>query len=128
MLTPTVRVESISPTIIKMSWDKIVRVPDVDQAYREINRLLNLAPRPIFVLVDISCNPQFPVGATIKGALLGPHQNPKLQAWLVVGTSVIGHMIDHILTKVTRRKIVVWFNTETEALGYAAEVIPTDSL
>jgi hypothetical protein len=116
----SVQITHLSHHSLAMIWSKSPTETDVQQAYRQMTALLNQAAQPMFVMVDISCNPHFPMSATVKGALMGPHRHPNLRAWLVVGTSTLGHMIAHVLTAISSTSNIVWFATEAEALAYMA--------
>lgn len=87
--TQTVSVESINDyPAVRMTWARIVNEQDVRAAFQQITQLLDESDSPLYVLVDITVNPNFPLITTIIGALQGPHNSPKLAEWLVVGKSL----------------------------------------
>ncbi len=121
METKTVTVEyDAIHKLIRMKWEAKVIAKDVRDAFRTIDDLLNRSEQPLYVLVDISSQPNFPISDTIVGALFGPYRNPKLIGWLIVGKTVIATMIERVLSTTTNINNVLWFNTEAEALAYAA--------
>lgn len=118
----TVRVEHLhDPEVIKMSWDHRVSSDDVYSAFKAISVILEQSETELYVLVDILANPNFPFSATVNGAMFGPYRNPKLIAWLIVGSSHAGRMIERVLTAVTKRRNVEWFDSEADALAHMAQ-------
>jgi len=116
----SVHVEVLNTQVIKMTWQHRVNEIDVGRAFDKINQLLNENDGPRFVLVDISAKPQFPLMTTVHSAVAGPYRNPRLREWLIVGSNRLAHMVEKTLASVTNRRNVVWFNTEADALAYAA--------
>lgn len=99
-------------------WAHAVRREDVVQAFRDLNAILNAASDPIYVFVDLRERPNFPLGDTLRGALDGPFRHPKLKEWLVIGSSPMAHTIGRMLSSITRRHNIKWFNTEQDAINY----------
>ena len=95
---------------------------DVTDAFKDINHLLNISSEPLFVIVDIRSNPNFPLSATLNGALFGPYRNPVLREWLIIGSNPLAHMIERILSEVTGRKNVRWFTTDADANAYVLQM------
>ena len=75
----------------------------------------------MFVIVDIRCDPKFPVTATLSGALFGPQSNKKLRGWLVIGTSVTARFIDRTLVGATGRSLVEWFDDDAGVHAFLAQ-------
>lgn len=104
---------------ISMVWNSKVSPKDVKAAFAEIDSILNASESPLYVLVDISANPNFPIADTIAGVLFGPYRNKNLKGWLIIGKTSMAQMIERVLSSVTGIKNVFWFDTEEEALEYA---------
>lgn len=121
MSDTTVDVRRIDNRTILMTWANVVTHLDVKEAFKEVDVILNKAEEEMFVVVDISTNPNFPLSATISGALYGPYRNPQLREWLIVGSSVVAHSIERTLVNITGRSNVRWFTTLAEAFAYAEE-------
>jgi TctA family transporter len=117
----TVSVQQLNTYIVKMSWSNKVNDQDVRNSFKEINSLLSVSAQPMFVLVDITADPNFPIAATLTGALFGPYRNPNLREWLIVGSNKAAHFIERTLSGATGRTIVRWFDTEADAAAYVAE-------
>jgi hypothetical protein len=83
-----------------------------------LNTILNEAPEPIYVFVDLRERPNFPLADTLRGALDGPFRNPNLKEWLVIGSSAMAHTIGRMLSAMTRRHNIKWFDSEEEAVAY----------
>ena len=118
----TVIVEHQSKNSIKMTWASRVNDNDVKQSFKEIDKILSAAAHPMFVVVDITSNPNFPITATLTGALFGPHRNPKLREWLIIGSNTAAHFIERTLSGATGRIIVRWFETEAQVSAYIQQV------
>lgn len=118
---PTVHVELNEPLVIKMSWSNKVSDADVRNSFKQINNLLAAAKHPMFVVVDITADPNFPIAATLTGALFGPYRNPNLREWLIIGSNTAAHFIERTLSGATGRVIVRWFENESEVEAYVAQ-------
>lgn len=99
-------------------WAHVVHGQDVQKAFRDLYNILNAAEEPIYVFVDLRERPNFPLADTLRGALDGPFRHPKLKEWLVIGSSPMAHTIGRMLTSMTRRNNIKWFDTEAEAIDY----------
>lgn len=116
---PTVSVEAVSSyNAILMTWQHRVDKSDVVRAFHKINQTLNEAAAPVYVVVDITNNPRFPLRETINSALWGPYRNPKLKAWLIIGSNPTARAIERSLSGVTKRKNVFWFQSFEEVQRY----------
>jgi hypothetical protein len=104
-----------------MVWTKYPTREDVSLAFKKVNETLNASPLPMFVIVDICCDPKFPVTATLSGALFGPQSNKKLRGWLVIGTSVTARFIDRTLVGATGRSLVDWFDDDAGVEAFLAQ-------
>lgn len=121
MSDTTVTVKHIDHQTILMVWADVVTPLDVKEAFKEVDAILNKAEQEMFVVVDISTNPNFPLSATISGALFGPYRNPKLREWLIVGSNAMAHSIERTLANIARRSNVRWFTTQAEAYAYVEQ-------
>jgi hypothetical protein len=115
----TVRVDRLENLpAVQMIWEHTVTPDDVSTAFRQVNQLLTASEIPLFVIVDIRNNPNFPVSTTVNSAIFGPYRNPSLEEWLMLGTSPLARTIERILASVTGRGNVRWFSTEDEVSEY----------
>jgi hypothetical protein len=122
--SPTVIIEHQEHTdIIHMTWRRRVMSADVYTAFTTINDILEASDHPLYVIVDIRSNPNFPLTATIDGALSGPYRNPKLKEWLILGSNPVARIVERTLRTMAQRRNVVWFSTEAEIEAYLAKAI-----
>jgi len=119
--TNTVVVKSINQIAILMQWEATINPSDIMAAYTEIQRILEQATNPIYVVVDLTQNPQMPMRETLTGALFGPYGHPMLAQWLVAGQHNIGLMVARLLERTTGKKQVTWFNTIDDALKFVEQ-------
>ncbi len=119
MTPPTVYIESVEgyPAMV-MRWEHAIHSRDVSVAFRDINERLDAADEPMYVLVDLLENPQFPLLDTIAGALWGPFRHPTLNEWLVIGTNTLARVIARSLSNATRRNNIRWFSSYEEVYAY----------
>ena len=101
-----------------MQWSTAPDKGDVRDAFQQMTDFLDQSPTPLWVIVDVSANPRFPLSETITGAFWGPFRNKKLTEWLVVGANSTAHTIGRTLIGITRRDNIRWFGTMDEALAY----------
>jgi hypothetical protein len=104
--------------VIYFQWGHLVFRDDVRPAFEQIDRLLDASPDPIYVLVDISSNPQFPLTETVNAAIQGPARHPKLKGWLVVGKSNMAQIIGRSINALTGKRNIQWFETYADALAF----------
>jgi len=100
-----------------MTWQKIIHPPDVRTAFEAICGKLKSGSGPVYVVVDLLCDPKFPLSETMMSAV-NCYANPLLGAWLIVGGNRSARAIESFLARVTRRQNVFWFETLEEALSY----------
>jgi hypothetical protein len=105
---------------LRMTWKRDVVEGDVKSAFQKIVTILDKSEKPIFVMVDLRQNPQFPLRTTIIEAMKA-YKHPMLTAWLIVGTNSMAKIIEATLSSLTRRKNVYWFVTEQDALAYMSQ-------
>jgi hypothetical protein len=116
----TVRVEPMEGwPAIKMTWCAQVNSNDVHRAFEAICEHVFTAVRPVYVVVDITASPNFPIFETVVGAL-PVFKDPKLAAWLIVGSNSGAKAVEGLLSRVTGRSNVQWFDAESDALDYLA--------
>jgi hypothetical protein len=101
-----------------MLWEHDIRSEEVQPAFDTITAHLNAANTPMYVLVDLLKDPQFPLLETISGALWGPFRNPMLKEWLVIGSNNLARVIARMLMNATHRNNIRWFKTYDEAKAY----------
>lgn len=117
----TVQVYQQNPNVIQMTWSHKVNDKDVRNSFKEVNNLLSAASHPVFITVDISADPNFPIAATLTGALFGPYRNPNLREWLIIGSNTAAQFIERTLSGATGRVIVRWFETQSEVDAYVEQ-------
>jgi hypothetical protein len=117
----TIIVKSINEMALLMQWEATTNRSDITAAYSEIQRVLEQATSPMYVIVDLTQNPQMPMRETLTGALFGPYGHPMLAQWLVVGKHNIGLMVARLLERTTGKKQVTWFNTIDAALEFVTQ-------
>jgi hypothetical protein len=123
MKIPTVDVQPIEYLpALKMTWQHKVVDKDVIMAFESITAALNNSKKPLYVVVDLLSNPNFPLMVTVQNAL-EPYRHPQLQEWLIVGSNWMAKTIEGTLSKITRHKNVRWFDSEDEALDYMKSVV-----
>ncbi len=95
---------------ILMQWEHEISREDVRPAFQSICEILDASPIPIFVVVDISSNPQFPAIETVNGAMSGPARHPKLKGWLVIGKNTLAQVIGRTISSLTGSSNIHWFD------------------
>lgn len=116
-----------SPALL-MSWPRIIERDSIKEAFRTIVTSLDASDVPMYVVVDLHANPDFPMTDTIQGAYFGPYRHPMLSEWLVVNTNILGRMIGNTLSSITRRHNIKWFDTMEEALDYLHKMVAESEL
>jgi hypothetical protein len=111
--------------MIKMMWGQNPTEHDVRKAFHIVNSILSHSPRAMYVLVDITSKPNFPMMTTVKSAYNGPYSNPNMREWLIVGSHRMAQLIEHTLGLMTGIDNVKWFPTEADALNYAHSHLAT---
>jgi hypothetical protein len=115
----TVWVETLTDLpAVKMIWKRQVHSPDVSAAFQEIDKCLTRSKEPQYVIVDITSNPNFPIFETVIHCAVGPFRNPMLHEWLIVGENAGAKRIENLLSRMTGRSNVRWFNCEEQAIAY----------
>ena len=115
----TVNVEWLEEyPVVRMVWARELDLEHVESAFHTVTTLLNTRREATYVLVDLSANPQFPMLQTVSGALFGPHTNPYLKEWLVVGANAAAKQIGRVVTNISGKHKIQWFDTQDEALAY----------
>lgn len=107
--------------ILRMTWARAVSHDDITTAFKTLKAYLDHAPEPVFVIVDLTSKPMFPMLHTSFQALPAfVHKN--LKCWLVVGESSLGRVIEQTLVRVSRRTdCVLWFHNMRDASAYVSE-------
>lgn len=103
---------------IRMVWQREVKYYDLRDAFRRIEEKLNTSTRPLYVVVDITRSPNFPLNATVAEAAAGPYRNPNLVEWLIIGSNRGAHIIEQLLSSITGRHNVRWFKAEADVIDY----------
>ncbi len=117
----TVSIERIDGcNALRMTWQHQVVEPDVRYAFREIVDALEETDEHLYVVVDLLSNPEFPMRVTVVEALPA-YRHPMLRQWLIVGSNRLAHMVEAVLSGATRRKNVLWFASERDAINHIAQ-------
>lgn len=104
-----------------MTWEETVNTRDVQNAFFALERELQPCRNPVYILVILKGNVQFPVHTTVIHAL-PVYRNRKVEAWLVVGGNHFARSIASFLARWSGRRNVYWFQTEQEALAHLHEL------
>lgn len=105
---------------LRMHWEKAPIVPDINQAFDSIFRKLDTSEQKVFILVDITNNPRFPIAVTLSRASQA-HRHPNMGDWLVIGTNTMAKFIGTTISSMSSSK-VIWFDNEQAALQHLASV------
>lgn len=108
--------QTSNPSIYYMRWDHNPSENDVRIAFLDIEKLLNEATQSIYIIVNLTSNPRFPMKATLNGAMKVNH-HPKMGDWLVVGGTHAARIIGRSLTMLGRTN-VSWHESENDAHEY----------
>ena len=103
---------------IKMIWQHSAKTEDIIEAFEQITEYLGQSEELVYVVVDITSKPNFPMAVTINSAFIGPYGHPKLAQWLIVGSNQMARMIERTLSFLARRKNVLWFETEQAVMEH----------
>lgn len=117
--TTTVEVtQVVGYPAVRMTWQHMVKIDDLQPAFQQVTKALNVSSERMYVIVDLRSDPNFPIVDTVMGALRGPFRNPNLEEWLVICGNRAARMIGNMLTKATRRENIRWFDTIESAMTY----------
>lgn len=125
--TVSVAISESHPNVMLMQWEKEIETGDVAAAFEQINMVLNSSSSPMYVLVDILSKPQFPMSETISSALRGSFGHENLKAWLIAGENRLAHVIEKVLSNITRRKNVEWFTSMDDVIEFLDLVVEASS-
>lgn len=104
-----------------MYWPRVIERESIKTAFHKIVEALDTSEVPLYIIVDLQANPDFPMTDTIQGAYFGPYRHANLAEWLVVNTNILGRMIGNTLASITRRHNIKWFDTMEEAVRHLEE-------
>jgi hypothetical protein len=120
-LPGAVVVHDLSSQLIYIMLQKDVNERDTRNGFSSVSQILNGAQQPMFVVVDIRTNPDFPLASAVKAALEeGVYCHPMLQEWLVIGDNPLARVTEFLLKSATGRSNVRWFSTEAQLADYVA--------
>jgi hypothetical protein len=106
---------------LKMTWCNEIKDADVIYSFGEINNTLAKTDQPIFMIVDLTANPTYPLLTTVHEALPA-YRNNMVREWLVIGNNWMARTIEGTLAKMTGKKNVRWFKTEADIFAYLNKV------
>lgn len=105
---------------LRMEWQKHPKLHDINDAFDVILKKLTTTDQKIYIIVDISTNPRFPLSMTVSRASQ-VHRHPKMGDWLVVGSNTMAKFIGSTISALSESK-VLWFDTEEDALHHLSGV------
>ena len=116
-MPPTVVVEVFKEcdNTLLMKWQHDIKPSDVRLAFETISDALRTTSSPIYVVVDLTQNPRFPLSETMFSALDCYH-HPNLEAWLILGGGKAARAIEGFLSSMTGKQNVYWFETMADVL------------
>lgn len=116
---PSVYIEPLEnyPALL-MYWQRAVAKEDVSRAFQTIHTSLDASEQSLYIVVDITESPRFPMLETISSAMRGVYGHPKLILWLVVGSNTMAETIERVLSHSTGKKKVEWFASQAAALSF----------
>ncbi len=120
---PSVSVEPLLgyPALL-MSWQHQVQKAEMEAAFRAVHEALEAADRGLYLVLDLTKNPQLEVLEVVTAAL-PVFRHTRLARWLMIGQSGLGHVIESKLATLTRRDaMALWFATADEAYEYLRAV------
>lgn len=97
----------------RMIWTAAPTTADVQTVFSAIYAAQNAATAPIYIIVDLTENPTFPLGITMSAALKA-HNHKQMGSWLVVGSNRVARLIGGFLTSF--KQSIEWFDTDEAAL------------
>ena len=106
--------------VVETIWSQNIDPDDVRDTMCTINTLLDKTSLPLHVIIDIRQNPDFPLWSTIKETMFGPFRHPNMGHWLVIGSNKTAKFIAYILTEVSNRASIVWFDDEASLWQYVS--------
>jgi len=87
-------------------------------AFKKVARILDRAPRPTTIILDLTDEPHCPLLTILNAVLLGPYYHHHLDEWLVIGDNRIARTIGRILSRNRRKQATFWFNSEVDVIAY----------
>ena len=118
----TIHVEQFNHQAMKLTWQYEINKADLHPAFHELTMALTHSSDPMYIIVDLSQDPQLPVLDTMMEALRGPFRHPKLAEWLVLGSNRSARWIADLLIRTASRNNIRWFNTMDEITAYLSAV------
>lgn len=119
---PSITVEELPGyPAISMSWEREIDTGDLKPAFHQVVAFLQQSAIPVYVIVDLHHNPRLPLVATMSEALRGAFRHPRLAEWLIIGTNAEARWIASMLSRVTRRNNILWFDSRDAILAYLNE-------
>ena len=115
----TVRIEPVTghEPALWMIWDRWPAEAAVTRACESMVAHMDAADQPVHVLVDLRSNPNFPMRVTVMDVLEGPARHCKMGDWLVIGANRLAKVIGSVVSRVTRRENIRWYDTEEQTLA-----------
>ena len=108
---------------LKMTWGEYPQESDISTAFDFINDHLKNTDHPIYIVVDLSSDPQIPLSTTIREVMSGPFRHRNLKKWLVIGINRRAQVVARVMDTISRESTILWFDTETEALTRLNELM-----
>ncbi len=119
MTDATITIEEVHPHLLKMIWSAYIDGGDVRNAFSQICDYLEEVEDAVWVIVDITANPNLSLNNTVFTAM-NAQKMANLEAWLVLGKNKTAEVIGRTLSAITGKKNIEWFDAETELNQYLA--------
>ncbi|GAB4571673.1 MAG: hypothetical protein Kow0077_08990 [Anaerolineae bacterium] len=126
--TPSVSVEPLLgyPALL-VTWQYQIVPEEMAAAFQTIREIFDSVDRKMFVVMDLTNNPQLEVLEVVTHAT-PVFKHPRSAKWLFVGQSGLGRVVESKLISLTRRdSAVIWFDTLDEAFDYLQVLDSTSS-
>lgn len=108
-----------------MTWPHQPDKEQIVKAFSSIRTFLEISHRRMYIVVDLSTNPQFNMSVTIQNAMK-VHTHAHFGGWLVVGANARAHLIGQALTTMTQSQTIFWFDTVSEATVFLRQHLPIE--
>lgn len=111
----SVRIERIAGYnhALAMTWTQQPQANDINIAFGTLLEVLDAAKQTVHIVVDVQAKPDFPLHATIVGAMQ-VQGHTYMGKWLVIGANRLSKTIGSAITTLGKDNIE-WFTTSEDA-------------
>lgn len=103
---------------LQMVWNGNTLSSDLEDAFDTLQGELDRADMPLYVIVILNRQVNFPLHITATLALKA-HKHANLKSWLVIGKdNMLARVIASVLSSVNRDDRIHWFNSLEEIHDY----------